>query len=182
MNASQHKRFLVIDDDEAFCHALSRSLQRKGYLVEVAQDLDSARQVCQQFSPHYAVVDLKIDQESGLSIIPYLRERFPDIRLLMLTGYSSIATAVDAIKLGADNYLQKPAGTTAILNALNEERRSPAVESIDPIKAPSLERRTWEHIQQALKENDGNISATARQLGMHRRTLQRKLQKRPVKS
>jgi len=89
---------------------------------------------------------------------------------------------VDAIKLGADNYLQKPAGTTAILNALNEERRSPAVESIDPIKAPSLERMTWEHIQQALKENDGNISATARQLGMHRRTLQRKLQKRPVKS
>ena len=142
MNASQHKRFLVIDDDEAFCQP-SRSLQRKGYLVEVAQDLDSARQVCQQFSPHYAVVDLKIDQESGLEHYSLPPERFPDIRLPMLTGYSSIATAVDAIKLGADNYLQKPAGTTAILNALNEERRSPAVESIDPIKAPSLERMTW---------------------------------------
>ncbi len=176
------KHFLIIDDDPGFSQALQRSLQRKGYRAEIANNLSEARDCCQRFSPHYAVVDLKIDQESGLSIIPYLRKRFPDIRMLMLTGYSSIATAVDAIKLGADNYLQKPAGTAAILAALEETRSGNVNEASLPSRAPSLERLTWEHIQQALKDNDGNISATARQLGMHRRTLQRKLQKRPVKS
>ncbi len=176
------KHFLIIDDDLAFSQALQRSLQRKGYRAEIANTLSEARDCCQRFSPHYAVVDLKIDQESGLSIIPYLRKRFPDIRMLMLTGYSSIATAVDAIKLGADNYLQKPAGTAAILAALEEHSSDNTDATALPSGAPSLERLTWEHIQQALKDNDGNISATARQLGMHRRTLQRKLQKRPVKS
>lgn len=176
------KRFLVIDDDDAFCTALQRSLTRKGYEVKLANNLDEARECCQQYVPNYAVVDLKIDQESGLNIIPYLRNRFPDIRMLMLTGYSSIATAVDAIKLGADNYLQKPAGTAAILAALKESSKPEPGQALPPSNAPSLERMTWEHIQQALKDNDGNISATARQLGMHRRTLQRKLQKRPVKS
>lgn len=176
------KHFLVIDDDEAFCAALQRSLSRKGYEVNVAHNLDQAHSCCQHSSPDYAVVDLKIDQESGLNIIPYLRNRFPDIRMLMLTGYSSIATAVDAIKLGADNYLQKPAGTAAILAALEEAPRQTPGSSEPPSSTPSLERMTWEHIQQALKDNNGNVSATARQLGMHRRTLQRKLQKRPVKS
>ena len=180
----EHQRtLLIVEDDAAFARTLGRSFERRGYQVRHADSLDVLREVLSEQTPDYAVVDLKLKGgASGLACVQALREHDPETLIVVLTGYASIATAVDAIKLGADNYLQKPAGTTAILNALNEERRSPAVESIDPIKAPSLERMTWEHIQQALKENDGNISATARQLGMHRRTLQRKLQKRPVKS
>lgn len=173
--------FLVVDDEPTFGTALRRSLERKHYSVIVAESIDQALSLCQHYSPARAIIDLKLDKESGLTLIPELRRRFPEIRMLMLTGYSSIATAVDAIKLGADNYLQKPAGTRAILDALAAARPSTAGAETE-ITAPSLERLTWEHIQQALKDNDGNISATARQLGMHRRTLQRKLQKRPVKS
>ncbi|MDX1504505.1 MAG: response regulator [Spongiibacter sp.] len=173
---------LIVDDDIAFCEALSRSVQRRGITARHAHSIDSARTICEEFNPLMAVVDLKIDRESGLAVIPFLRERFPEIRILMLTGYSSIATAVDAIKLGADNYLQKPASTSAILAALKEDRPQAQPTHTEAIDTPSLDRLAWEHIQQALKDNGGNISATARQLGMHRRTLQRKLQKRPVKS
>ncbi len=175
--------FLVVDDDPAFGTALKRSLERKGLSVIVAESIEQALSLCERYQPLKAVIDLKLDKQSGLTLIPDLRQRFPDIRMLMLTGYSSIATAVDAIKLGADNYLQKPAGTRAIIEALEAATTSPTTTSDDAdIAAPSLQRITWEHIQQALKDNDGNISATARQLGMHRRTLQRKLQKRPVKT
>lgn len=173
---------LIIDDDIAFCEALSRSLERRGLTVQSAHTIDRARAICSEFTPNMAVVDLKIDRESGLAIIPFLRDRFPKIRILMLTGYSSIATAVDAIKLGADNYLQKPASTSAIIAALEDGEPDLNPTDTAVITPPSLDRLAWEHIQQALKDNDGNISAAARQLGMHRRTLQRKLQKRPVKS
>ena len=175
--------FLVVDDDPAFGTALKRSLERKGFSVIVAKSIDQALSLCEHYQPNKAVIDLKLDKQSGLTLIPELRQRFADIRMLMLTGYSSIATAVDAIKLGADNYLQKPAGTRAIIEALDSAAKPATITREEPeIAAPSLQRLTWEHIQQALKDNDGNISATARQLGMHRRTLQRKLQKRPVKS
>lgn len=176
------KNILLVDDDQGFLDALSRSLTRRGYQVLAANNIQAARQQCEQMLPDYVVLDLKLDQESGLTLIPELRQRFPKVQMLMLTGYSSIATAVEAIKLGADNYLQKPASTREILAALVLHDTPPANTSTDSMAPPSLDRLEWEHIQRVLGENDGNISATARALGMHRRTLQRKLQKRPVKS
>ncbi len=175
------KQFLLVDDDPAFRDALSRSLQRRGFAVATAADSAEALALCETIAPDCAVVDLKLERESGLQLIPLLRRRFANMTILMLTGYSSIATAVEAIKLGADNYLQKPASTREILNALAEPATAPPP-SADHFVPPSLDRLEWEHIQRVLQENDGNISATARSLGMHRRTLQRKLQKRPVKS
>lgn len=172
------EKILVVDDDLSFSTTLSRSLQRRGYEVHTAHDVESATALCAQLSPDKAIIDLKLEARSGLHLIPILRERFPNIKTLMLTGYSSIATTVDAIKLGADNYLQKPASTTEILAALEGKTANTAAEELS---TPSLDRIEWEHIQRVLTENEGNISETARQLGMHRRTLQRKLQKRPVK-
>ncbi|GAB3382760.1 response regulator [Spongiibacter taiwanensis] len=172
---------LLVDDDQDFVDVLARSLRRRNYDVLTANTLTEAQNLCQQQRIDGAVVDLKLAQESGLSLIPTLRQAFPKASILMLTGYSSIATAVDAIKLGADNYLQKPASTREILAALQHVPASPAPAATD-IAPPSLDRLEWEHIQRVLQENGGNISATARALGMHRRTLQRKLQKRPAKS
>ena len=174
------ENILVVDDDLSFSATLCRSLQRRGYVVKVAHDVDTAAKLCELFSPNKAIIDLKLETRSGLHLIPILRQRFPNIKMLMLTGYSSIATTVDAIKLGADNYLQKPASTTEILAALENQTTPTATETAE-LSPPSLDRIEWEHIQRVLSENEGNISETARQLGMHRRTLQRKLQKRPVK-
>lgn len=178
---NKNPKILVVDDDLGFSATLCRSLQRRGFEVEVVHDVDTAVALCDRFSPDKAIIDLKLETRSGLHLIPVLRQRFPTIKMLMLTGYSSIATTVDAIKLGADNYLQKPASTTEILAALADKpvpKATPAPE----LSPPSLDRIEWEHIQRVLTKNEGNISETARQLGMHRRTLQRKLQKRPVKN
>ncbi|MFT4919399.1 MAG: two-component system response regulator RegA [Zhongshania aliphaticivorans] len=180
MPVNNNEKILLVDDDQSFCASLRRSLERRGYTVNVAHNVDDAITLCEQFTPEMAVVDLKLETRSGLNLIPVLRQRFPNIKMLMLTGYSSIATTVEAIKLGADNYLQKPASTTEILAAL-EDQTSPASTSDAELSPPSLDRIEWEHIQRVLAENGGNISETARQLGMHRRTLQRKLQKRPAK-
>ncbi|WP_438273416.1 response regulator transcription factor [Zhongshania guokunii] len=180
MPVNNNEKILLVDDDQSFCASLRRSLERRGYTVNVAHSVDDAITLCEQFTPEMAVVDLKLETSSGLNLIPVLRQRFPNIKMLMLTGYSSIATTVEAIKLGADNYLQKPASTTEILAAL-EDQTSPASTSDAELSPPSLDRIEWEHIQRVLAENAGNISETARQLGMHRRTLQRKLQKRPAK-
>ena len=120
-----------------------------------------------------------MDGTSGLTLIPQLKQLQPNMDIVMLTGYSSIATAVEAVKLGALNYLCKPANTEEILNAFELSAANPEVNI--PEKRPSIDRLEWEHIQKVLKENNDNISATARALGMHRRTLQRKLNKRPVK-
>ena len=177
---NNNEKILLVDDDQSFCASLRRSLERRGYTVNVAHNVDDAITLCEQFTPEMAVVDLKLETRSGLNLIPVLRQRFPNIKMLMLTGYSSIATTVEAIKLGADNYLQKPASTTEILAAL-EDQTSPASTSDAELSPPSLDRIEWEHIQRVPAENGGNISETARQLGMHRRTLQRKLQKRPAK-
>lgn len=185
MVTSMTETILIIDDDAAFRATLSRSFTRKGFDVA---SFESVEQTLSQLdtidNAHKIIVDLKMEGESGLKLIPVLRRRFPDATILMLTGYASIATAVEAVKLGADNYLQKPAGATAILAALEKSPSTAGATDLNPaeISTPSLDRMTWEHIQRVLTDNDGNISATARQLGMHRRTLQRKLQKRPVKS
>lgn len=129
--------------------------------------------------PEYAVVDLNLAGDSGLGLIPDLLALDPGVRIVVLTGYASLATAVEAIKLGAVNYLAKPADADQVLAAFAATGGDPAV----PVNARplSVSRLEWEHIQRVLRDNDGNISATARQLGMHRRTLQRKLTKRPVK-
>jgi two-component system response regulator RegA len=170
---------LVVDDDPTFAQVLARALKRRGLRVAVAHDLAGAVAIATQRQPTRAVVDLKIGSESGLQVIAALRERLPQLAIIMLTGYSSIATAVEAVKLGALNYLCKPASIDEILAAFAATTPNPDLPP--PDNPPSVDRVEWEHIQRVLREHEGNISATARALGMHRRTLQRKLQKRPVR-
>lgn len=179
LSSTQQPRLLIIDDDEMFCHVLSRALTRRGYQVSVAQDADQALTLAASESPSMATLDLKLEHSSGLKLLPELLGVAPGCRVVVLTGYSSIATAVEAIKLGAVNYLCKPADADDVLAAFIHQEGNPDAEVAD--NPPSVNRITWEHIQKVLQEHDGNISATARALGMHRRTLQRKLQKRPVK-
>ncbi|ALO45707.1 response regulator transcription factor [Pseudohongiella spirulinae] len=169
---------LLIEDDEVFSSVILRAFQRRGFETLHAGDIDTARMLISSSLFDMAVVDLNLDGHSSLELIPLMREHCPDSNILMLTGYASIATAVEAIKLGADNYLAKPADANEILAALQNPEADGAAASF---QAPmSVRRLEWEHIQKVLKENHGNISETARQLKMHRRTLQRKLQKKPV--
>lgn len=170
--------YLIVDDDAIFADTLARSLQRHGPTCHVANDEVRAVELYKLHHPTRAIVDLKLVNYSGLHLIEELKTLDKNIEIVVLTGYSSIPTAVEAIKLGAKNYLCKPAGLNDILSAFeaNEGNAdSPLAE-----QPPSVNRLEWEHIQRVLQENDGNISATARALGMHRRTLQRKLQKRPM--
>ena len=171
---------LIVDDDSALRSVLTRALSRREYITCEAANVTEALSVArQQEHIHKAIVDLKMEGPSGLMLIPELKHLHPDIDIVMLTGYSSVATAVEAVKLGAINYLCKPANTDEILGAFAATTGDSSVAI--PDHPPSVERVEWEHIQKVLKEHNGNISATARALGMHRRTLQRKLQKRPVK-
>lgn len=169
---------LIVEDDAIFRETLARSFERRGWRAFTADSITAARA---QFGerPEYAVVDLRIAEENGLVLIPELKQALPDIRILMLTGYASIAMAVEAVKLGASNFLPKPADTDEIIAALQVD--APAPEMPLPEDRMSVRRLTWEHVQRVLNENDGNISATARALGMHRRSLQRFLAKRPAK-
>ena len=169
---------LIIDDDDIFAQTLKRSFNRRGYNACTANNITEAEPLFLK-KPNFAVIDLKIDDESGLNALTLLVKHSPKTKALILTGYSSISTAVKAIKLGAQNYLCKPANTDEILKALtcaDEDQDVIAIED-NPI---SVDRLEWEHIQRVLNEHEGNVSATARALNMHRRTLQRKLQKRPV--
>mgnify|MGYP001166952573 CR=1 FL=1 len=170
---------LLVDDDPTFCRVLGLALSRRGFAVATARDIAAALKQARIEAPEYAVVDLNLAGDSGLSLIPGLLALAPGARIVVLTGYASIATAVQAIKLGAVNYLAKPADADQVLSAFAATAPDPGV----PVNARplSVNRLEWEHIQRVLNDNDGNISATARQLGMHRRTLQRKLAKRPVK-
>jgi two-component system, response regulator RegA len=170
---------LIVDDDITFAQILKRALDRRGFITETAIDITSAETLVQKNHFAKAIVDLKIAQESGLVLISRLREINPDIQIIMLTGYSSISTAVDAIKLGAINYFCKPIEVDDLLKAFDA---TPAAGTIPiPENAPSLDRMEWEYIQKIMQDCNGNISAAARALGVHRRTLQRKLQKRPVR-
>lgn len=173
-------RILLVDDDETFLQVLARALRRRGHEVFCATHPEQALALAERARPAYAVVDLKIGRESGLDCLPRLKALDPSMRLLILTGYSSIATAVSAIKLGADDYACKPLDADEILALLTGSAARPA-ETAPPDNPLSVERLEWEHIQRVLQDNGGNISATARSLGMHRRTLQRKLAKRPVR-
>lgn len=173
--------FLIVDDDPTFTRVLARAMTRRGFEVSVARNVVDALEKVQERPPLFATVDLKMDGPSGLALIPQLRALNPSMKILVLTGYASIATTVEAIKSGADNYLPKPADADQILRALYSITAEGPEEPGIPETPMSVNRLEWEHIQKVLQEHDGNISATARALGMHRRTLQRKLAKHPVR-
>ena len=170
---------LLVDDDEVFRGVLARALAKRGYEVEQAGSAEEGIVCARENPPEYAVIDLKMPGESGLQLIADLVELDPNTRIVMLTGYASIATAVEAIKLGATHYLTKPANADEVVEALHKTEGNP---NVQPQNSPqTIERLEWEHIQKVLAQYEGNISATARALKMHRRSLQRKLSKRPVR-
>lgn len=170
------KRLLLIDDDPNFTHTLARVLARHDYAVTTAPDAATALRALDGAVPDCAIIDLKLGRDSGLDLIAPLRASNPGMRIVLLTGYASIATTVDAIKRGADNYLAKPLDIDALLAALVD-----GTSGGEPVRPMSLRRLEWEHIQRVLDENDGNVSAAARALGVHRRTLQRKLAQKPAR-
>ncbi|MCM2319091.1 MAG: response regulator transcription factor [Pseudomonas sp.] len=178
-DTEEQPHLLLVDDDETFTRVLARAMSRRGLRVSVANSAEQGLLLAERDIPDYAVLDLKMDGDSGLVLLPKLLELDSEMRVVILTGYSSIATAVEAIKRGACNYLCKPADADDVLAALLSEHAD--LDSLVPENPMSVDRLQWEHIQRVLTEHDGNISATARALGMHRRTLQRKLQKRPVR-
>jgi len=172
---------LIIDDDPAFNAILVRTLERRGHPAKGALDPAGALAMASELKPPRIVLDLNLNGSSGLALIPELLVINPDCRIVVLTGYASITTAVDAIKLGAIQYLAKPVEIEAILSAFDNDE-GPDLDLPAPDEPLSVDRLEWEHIQRVLNENDGNVSATARALKMHRRTLQRKLSKHPVKN
>jgi len=171
---------LIIEDDDAFARTLSRSFERRGYRVLGAASLDEAAAVLTHHSPGYAVVDLKLKgNTSGLACVQLLHEHDPDMLIVVLTGFASIATAVEAIKLGAVQYLAKPSDADDIEAAFGHVAGSTDVEVTN--RSTSIKTLEWERIHAVLAETDFNISEAARRLGMHRRTLARKLEKQRVK-
>lgn len=176
-----NEKILIIDDDPSFNAILVRTLERRGLTALGALDANSARQLADETQAGRIVLDLNLNGCSGLALIPELLAINPDCQIVVLTGYASIATAVDAVKLGAIQYLAKPVEIEAILTAF-EANAGPDFDLPISEEPLSVDRMEWEHIQRILNENDGNISATARALKMHRRTLQRKLSKHPVKT
>ncbi|WP_246033205.1 response regulator transcription factor [Shewanella canadensis] len=176
---SKSKKLLIIEDDLALGGVLARRLTRQGFECQQAHDVTQGLLLARQFQPSHILLDMKLDEDNGLSLIEPLRKSLPDVTMVLLTGYASIATAVEAIRMGADNYLAKPVDTQTLLRALNAAPADMDVKSVDEVPL-NPKRVEWEHIQQVLNANKGNVSATARQLGMHRRTLQRKLLKKPA--
>lgn len=172
-------RIIVVDDDEVFCETLAESLAMHDYEVSVAHSIKELNEYPDLTQIGYAIVDLRLGEDSGLRVIQQLLVANAEMKILMLTAYASIATTVEAIKLGAINYLTKPVTVDEIFAKLNLF----AASTETPIEKShlSVRRLEWEHLQKVLLEHDGNISAAARALNMHRRTLQRKLQKRPTK-
>ncbi len=170
---------LLVDDDATFRAVLARALEKRGYAVTPSESVEAALPLARANPPEYAVIDLKMSGASGLVLVQTLHELDPATRIVMLTGYASIATAVEAIKLGATQYLSKPANADEIVAAFGHSANAAAPLEAHPA---TVERLEWEHIQRVLHENGDNISATARLLNMHRRTLQRKLAKRPAGS
>lgn len=180
MNTPNNRRVILVDDDTVFSAVLARALGARGFVVDTAADGSRALALIREHAPEFAVLDLKLGAENGLVLIPQLLAARPGLRILLLTGYASIATAVEAIKRGAHDYLAKPVDADQVVQAL---LGSGSADNAAPPTAqtPPLKRLEWEHIQRVLTECDGNVSEAARRLGLHRRTLQRKLAKRPVR-
>jgi len=170
---------LVVDDDDVFRERLARAIASRGYAVRSARDAEEARVFAIEESPELALVDLRIPGASGLSLVRTLLEIDPHTRVVVLTGYGSIATAVEAVRLGAVHYLQKPADVDEILAAFHRDAGPGAPAPDLPTQVPSLARAEWEHIHRVLTDCGGNVSHAARLLGIHRRSLQRKLSKLP---
>ena len=173
------QEILLVDDDAIFRGVLADSLKERNIIVYEAENFSSAINVSKKKLINYAIVDLKMPGDSGLVLIKELRALNSEMNIVMLTGFASIATAVEAVKLGANQYLAKPVNAEEILEAFNKLDGNEALDiHASPLTVDKLE---WEHINRILNENKGNISATARALNMHRRTLQRKLQRKPIK-
>ncbi len=173
---NQHHSILLVDDDDLLRNRMAKALTKREYNVLTASNYLGGVEIIAQQKPEYAVVDLKMAGKSGLEVIRTGIRHHPKIRIVVLTGYGSIATATDAIKLGAIGYLTKPADIDDILDTLRKDKRPNTAKKLTP---PSLARVEWEHINRVLNDCDNNISAAAKKLGIHRRTLQRKLQKYP---
>ena len=167
-------KLLIIEDDPNYANILACRMQRHGYECETINYADLALHRARLWRPTHILLDLKLANENGMDLIVPLRAALPEAKIVLLTGFASIASAVEAMRRGANDYLSKPADSITLLNALNGQMNVQATE----LKTSSPEQLVWEHIQQVLATNNGNISATARELGMHRRTLQRKLQKK----
>jgi len=174
----EDKSLLLVDDDEPFLRRLARAMERRGFAVETAESVAGGKALATTRPPAYAVVDLRLGDGNGLDIVEAIREKRPDSRIVVLTGYGAIATAVAAVKIGATDYLSKPADANDVTAALlaNGDAMPPP-----PENPMSADRVRWEHIQRVYEQCDRNVSETARRLNMHRRTLQRILAKRSPK-
>ena len=172
------RSLLLVDDDEAFVKRLAKAMEKRGFAPETASSVAAGRAIAMARPPAYAVIDLRLEDGNGLDVVETLRERRPDSRIVVLTGYGAIATAVAAVKLGATDYLSKPADANDITNALLAKG---AMMPPPPENPMSADRVRWEHIQRVYEMCDRNVSETARRLSMHRRTLQRILAKRSPK-
>lgn len=170
---------LIVDDDEVFRRRLARAFEDREYDTRTANGFDEALDQASSDSPEYAVVDLKMPGKGGLELVVALKKIDETTKVVVLTGYGSIATAIDAIRLGATYYLPKPADADDIVAAFNRADAPPLEPPEPDYQAPSLARAEWEHINRVLSDCGGNISEAARRLGIHRRSLQRKLQKYP---
>ncbi|MDZ7640625.1 MAG: response regulator [Desulfurivibrio sp.] len=176
---AEGQKILLVDDEESFRQRLATAFSRRGFTVLEAGDYDQAVAVIQRDKPALAVIDLRMPGKSGLELVAAARRLDPELAMVMLTGYGSIATATEAIRLGASAYLPKPANVDDILRAFQRQSEEAAPETDHDFPAPSLARAEWEHINRVLTDCHGNISHAAERLGLHRRTLQRKLQKLP---
>lgn len=170
-------KLLIVDDNDTFLRTLERSLRRRGFEVGAAVSADDAMEMVHKSVPDRVILDLNLGKESGLQLIPRLLDISSSMQIVVLTGYASIATAVEAIRLGATHYLPKPADVDEILSSF--ERADGSLSDSRPLQsAPmSVKQMEWEHLQRVLLEHDGNVTTTARALGLHRRSLQRKLKK-----
>jgi two-component system response regulator RegA len=172
--------FLVVDDDVVLRPRLARALRERGYVVHEAEDLAAARAAIREAPIERALVDLRLPDGSGLDVVRALHEARPEAKIVVLTGYGSIANALEAIRLGAAHYLTKPAAVDEVLAGFDDHAPSAPQPPADA-DVPSLARVEWEHINRVLADSGGNISEAARRLGMHRRSLQRKLAKKPTR-
>ena len=172
------RRLLLVDDDEPFVKRLAKAMEKRGFQPETAESVAAGKAIAQARPPAYAVVDLRLEDGNGLDVVEVLRDRRPDCRIVVLTGYGAIATAVAAVKIGATDYLSKPADANEVTNALLSRGQ---VLPEPPENPMSADRVRWEHIQRVYEMCDRNVSETARRLNMHRRTLQRILAKRSPK-
>jgi two-component system, response regulator RegA len=169
------KSLLIVDDDKPFLQRVARAMETRGYSVRTADSVAEGVKMVESAAPAFAVIDLRLDDGSGLDVVEQVRRRRPDSRVVVLTGYGNIATAVTAVKLGAVDYLAKPADADDIDAALT---RGPGEKALPPENPMSADRVRWEHIQRVYELCERNVSETARRLNMHRRTLQRILAKR----